>query len=114
MKLDMFKMQIDEDKVNDKIGDLKSRVKELKALNNNAKTICKKVASEFGKDYDSIMKLLLPQDLKQYVSMTTEKKNRIGVDKMKALTFKYSKYKPTVKGTNSFIITQIMYGYIEK
>lgn len=114
MRLDMFKMQINEDKVNNKMGDLKSRVSELKSLNNNAKTICKKVAAEFGKDYDSIMKLLLPQDLKQYVSMTSDKKNRIGVDRMKAITFKYSKYAPSKKGTNSFILTQIMYGYIEK
>jgi transcriptional regulatory protein LevR len=85
MKLDIFKEQLTESRM----GDMHARVKELRALNNSADEICKKVASEFQKDYNDVKKLLLPMDLKRYATMSTDELNKVGEAKIKALKSKY-------------------------
>jgi hypothetical protein len=113
MKLDMFNMQINEDRVNNKIHDMSARVKELRALNNKADTICKKVASEFGKDYVSIKKYLLPQDLKRYAGMTDSELGAVGEDVFKKLKRKYSKCASNARSKVG-VLKNIMNGCIEK
>ncbi len=108
MKLDMFNMQLNEDKVSNKIGDLHSRVRELRALKNSCDAICKKIASEFGKDYDSVKKLLLPADLKPFVGMTTEELNKVGEERIKKLKIKFSKCAPTTKRSRAGFLNGLM------
>lgn len=109
----MFNMQINEDKVNNKMGDMSSRIKELRALNNKADMICKKVASEFGKDYISIKKYLLPHDLKRFAGMTDGELNSVGEDAFKKLKRKYSKCAGAARSKTD-TLKNIMNGCIEK
>lgn len=100
MKLDMFKEQLNENKM----GDLHARVRELRALNNSGDEICKKIASEFQKDYIDIKKLILPSDLKRYASMSADQLNAVGEDAIKRLKSKYSKWAPkTIRSKKSFL-----------
>lgn len=113
MKLDMFNMQLEESRVNNKIHDMSARVKELRALNNSSDEICRKIASEFEKDYISVKKYLLPQDLKRYAGMSISELHDIGESTYKKLIRKYSKY---VGNSASKVgtMTNIMNGVIEK
>lgn len=112
MKLDMLEFQLNEQKVNSSVHDLHRRVRELRALNNSANEICKKIAGEFQKDYDQVKKLLLPSDLKQFVGMTTEQLNKVGEERIKNLTRKYSKHVSASKRSRAGILNSIMDSYI--
>lgn len=112
MNLDMFKFQLNEQKVNSSVHDLHRRVKELRALNNSGDEICKKIAREFQKDYDQVKKLLLPSDLKRYVGMTNEQLNRVGEKTIKYLESKYKKYIPGTKRTRASFLKNLMNSYI--
>ena len=113
MKLDMFDFQLNEDKVNDKIKDLKTRVKELRALNNSGDEISKKIASEFGKGYDQIRTLLLPQDLKRYAKMDGNQLRKVGEEHIKNIQRKYSKIAPQGKvSSRSAFLNKVMNDWI--
>jgi len=112
MKLNMLEFQLNEEKVNNPIKDLTVRVKELRSLNNSTDEICKKIATEFNKDYDDVKRYLLPIDLKKYVGMTTEQLNKVGEVKIKELRKKYSKYKINISNKAGFL-KQLMVAYIE-
>lgn len=103
MKLDMLEFQLNEEKVNNPIKDLTTRVKELRSLNNSANEICKKIATEFNKDYDDVKRYLLPIDLKKYVGMTTEQLGKVGEVKIKELRKKYNKFASQSTNKISFL-----------
>lgn len=114
MKLDMFDMQINEARVGNKMGDMGRRVAELRALNNSADMICKKVAKEFGKGYDEVKKYLLPMDLKKYVGMTSDKLDKVGLDTIKSLSAKYRKHAPADTRNRARFIKQLMNSLIQQ
>lgn len=112
MKLDMLEFQLNEEKVNNPVKDLTTRVKELRSLNNSANDICKKIAIEFNKDYDDVKRLLLPIDLKQFVGKTTEELNKVGEARIKELKRKYSKH--ASQSTNKAVfLRSLMDAYIK-
>lgn len=112
MKLDILEFQLNEEKVNHSVRDLTSRVKELRALNNSADDICKKISTEFGKDYDDIKRYLLPIELKRFVGMSTDELEKVGEKPIKELRRKYSKYKINTSSKSGFL-KQLMSSYIE-
>ena len=91
MDLTIFEMQLNEERVNNKMKDLRSRLKELRALNNSGDEICKKLAQEFNKTYDQVRTMLLPPDLKKYAKMTNQEMFNVGEQPLKELTRKYKK-----------------------
>lgn len=113
MNLDMLEFQLQEEKVNSKVHDLHRRVKELRALNNSSKDICKKIAIEFKKDYDQVKKLLLPTDLKEFVGKSAEELEKVGEKRIKDLKRKYSKHVNDSARTRSSILNSIMDSYIK-
>jgi len=113
MKLDMFEFQLNEERVNNSIKDLTARVKELRSLNNSANEICKKIATEFNKDYDDIKRHLLPIELKKYVGMTNEQLNKVGKDPIRKLRQKYSNIAPKTESHSAFL-KGLINAYIEK
>lgn len=113
MDLDMLEFQLKEEKVNSKVHDLHRRVKELRALNNSSKDICKKIGIEFKKDYDQVKKLLLPTDLKEFVGKNTEELEKVGEKRMKDLKRKYSKHVNDRAKTKSSMLNSIIDSYIK-
>ena len=112
MKLDMLEFQLNEEKVNNPIKDLTTRVKELRSLNNSANEICKKIATEFGKDYDDVKRYLLPIDLKRYVGMSVDELNKVGEVKIKELRKKYNKFVSNTTSRATFL-RSLMDAYIK-
>ena len=99
----MLEFQLNEEKVNNPTKDLHARVRELRHLNNSADDICKKISTEFGKDYDDVKRYLLPADLKRYVDMTSEELNKVGKEAMRKLKSHYSKIAPASNSGSAFI-----------
>lgn len=60
MDFNTMLLQLDEGKM----GDLYTRVAELRALRNSGKDIVKKISQEFQLDYPKVEKMLLPHKLK--------------------------------------------------
>ncbi len=112
MNLGMLEFQLNEEKVNNPTTDLTRRVRELRSLNNSADEICKKISTEFGKDYDDVKRYLLPLDLKKFVGMSSEQLNKVGEKPIKELRRKYSKYASQATNKAAFL-KSLMDSYIK-
>ena len=108
----MFEFQLNEEQVNNPAIDLTRRVKELRHLGNSANEICKKIATEFSKDYDDVKRHLLPLDLKKFVGLSAEQLGKTGEKPIKDLKRKYSKYQIN-SNDRAVFLKRLMDAYIE-
>lgn len=92
MKLNEFQFNLNEQKVSNSVRDFNREVRELRALNNSADEIIKKMATRFDQPYEFVKKKILPTKLKKYAEMSKQELDNVTDKEIKELKDKYKKY----------------------